>query len=147
MIRDGISAMVGPRMFPLFSKGVDTYRFEYGVFLLNKNIEMLMSDRDLRALDMRHTLPNLKNLLLTLSDGEVHPSSPMKYSPSSTGSTCTVTDSSETGTESPPHSGSTTPSKSSTEVYHSSLSRMSRPFFGLSGFLRSRYPSSANSHQ
>jgi len=70
MIRDGISAMVGPRMFPLFSKGVDTYRFEYGVFLLNKNIEMLMSDRDLRALDMRHTLPNLKNLLLTLSDGE-----------------------------------------------------------------------------
>lgn len=30
----------------------------------------LMADRDLRALDMRHTLPNLKNLLLTLTDGE-----------------------------------------------------------------------------
>lgn len=29
-----------------------------------------MADRDLRALDMRHTLPNLKNLLLTLTDGE-----------------------------------------------------------------------------
>lgn len=29
-----------------------------------------MADRDLRALDMRHTLPNLKNLLLTLADGE-----------------------------------------------------------------------------
>jgi UV radiation resistance-associated gene protein len=28
-----------------------------------------MADRDLRALDMRHTLPNLKNLLLTLTDG------------------------------------------------------------------------------
>jgi len=56
LIRDGISAMVGPRMydffgesclelmifrFPLFSKGVDTYRFEYGVFLLNKNIEIV----------------------------------------------------------------------------------------------------------
>ncbi len=27
----------------------------------------LMAERDLRALDMRHTLPNLKNLLLTLS--------------------------------------------------------------------------------
>lgn len=27
--------------FPLFSKGVDTYRFEYGVFLLNKNLEMV----------------------------------------------------------------------------------------------------------
>ncbi|KAI0809280.1 UV radiation resistance protein and autophagy-related subunit 14-domain-containing protein [Irpex lacteus] len=68
VIKDGISAMVGPRMFPLFSKGVDTYRFEYGVFLLNKNIEMLMSEHDLRALDMRHTLPNLKNLLLTLTN-------------------------------------------------------------------------------
>ena len=27
--------------FPLFSRGVDTYRFEYGVFLLNKDIEMV----------------------------------------------------------------------------------------------------------
>ena len=70
---------------------MDTYRFEYGVFLLNKDIEMagvsgislsivliqlakLMVDRNLRALDMRHTLPNLKNLLLTLTDGEhAHP--------------------------------------------------------------------------
>ena len=33
-------------------------------------IMQLMADRDLRALDMRHTLPNLKNLLLTLTDGE-----------------------------------------------------------------------------
>ncbi|KAH9486703.1 UV radiation resistance-associated protein [Psilocybe cubensis] len=71
LIRDGISAMVGPRMFPLFSKGVDTYRFEYGVFLLNKDIEMLMSERDLRALDIRHTLPNLKNLMLTLSHDNI----------------------------------------------------------------------------
>lgn len=58
LIRDNISAMVGPRMyarsffrkllrrltgfrFPLFSRGVDTYRFEYAVFLLNKDIEMV----------------------------------------------------------------------------------------------------------
>lgn len=57
LIKDGISAMVGPRMysryqlyasivnlnlrFPLYSKNVDTYRFEYGVFLLNKDIEMV----------------------------------------------------------------------------------------------------------
>ncbi|KLO20404.1 hypothetical protein SCHPADRAFT_991779 [Schizopora paradoxa] len=77
LIKDPISAMVGPRMFPLYSKGVDTYRFEYAVFLLNKNIELLMADRDLRALDMRQTLPNLKNLLLTLTSGEVtaHPRS------------------------------------------------------------------------
>lgn len=33
----------------------------------------MMSDRNLRALDMRHTLPNLKNLLLTLTDGEGAP--------------------------------------------------------------------------
>ena len=30
--------------FPLFSKGVDTYRFEYGVFLLNKDIEMVSAE-------------------------------------------------------------------------------------------------------
>lgn len=30
-----------PISFPLYVKGVDTYRFEYGVFLLNKNIEMV----------------------------------------------------------------------------------------------------------
>lgn len=60
LIKDGISHMVGPRMyvivcscigsaglnkcssrFPLFSKGVDTYRFEYAVFLLNKDIELV----------------------------------------------------------------------------------------------------------
>ncbi|KAL0576378.1 hypothetical protein V5O48_005599 [Marasmius crinis-equi] len=69
LIRDGISAMVGPRMFPLFSKGVDAYRYEYGVFLLNKDIELIMAEYDLRAMDIRHTLPNLKNLLLTLTDG------------------------------------------------------------------------------
>lgn len=29
-----------------------------------------MGERNLRALDMRHTLPNIKNLLLTLTDNE-----------------------------------------------------------------------------
>ncbi|KAG7090723.1 hypothetical protein E1B28_009815 [Marasmius oreades] len=76
LIRDGISAMVGPRMFPLFSKGVDAYRYEYGVFLLNKDIELIMADFDLRAIDIRHTLPNLKNLLLTLTDGASVPAAP-----------------------------------------------------------------------
>ncbi|KAL5534614.1 hypothetical protein ACEPAG_1077 [Sanghuangporus baumii] len=70
LVKDPISAMMGPRMFPLYSKGVDTYRFEYAVFLLNKDIEMLMAERNLRALDLRHTLPNVKNLLLTLTSGE-----------------------------------------------------------------------------
>jgi len=156
MIRDGISAMVGPRMFPLFSKGVDTYRFEYGVFLLNKDIELLMADRDLRALDMRHTLPNLKNLLLTLTDGEgaqlsvprsfnspelsvTGLESPRAESPLENGATTPkAAYSAELPAEgdTPPASGSTTPT---TET-----GKKSRSFIGLSpiaGFLRARYPS------
>ncbi|KAJ7651952.1 UV radiation resistance protein and autophagy-related subunit 14-domain-containing protein [Mycena polygramma] len=159
MIRDGISAMVGPRMFPLFSKGVDTYRFEYGVFLLNKDIELLMADRDLRALDMRHTLPNLKNLLLTLTDGEgALLSAPRSFNspelsvtglespraespaPAENGAgTSKVVYSAELPAEgnTPPASGSTTPTAADT-------ASKDRSFFGLSpiaGFLRARYPS------
>ncbi|QRV76150.1 Vacuolar sorting 38 and autophagy-related subunit 14 [Ceratobasidium sp. AG-Ba] len=66
-VRDPISAMHGPRTFPLYPLGVDTYRFEYAVFLLNKDIETLMAEQGLRAIDLRHTLPNLKNLILTLT--------------------------------------------------------------------------------
>ncbi|KAK8869985.1 hypothetical protein IAR55_000555 [Kwoniella newhampshirensis] len=66
-VRDGVSVMQGPRSFPLYAKGVERYRYEYAVFLLNKNIEMLMLEANIRLLDLRHTLPNLKNLLLTLS--------------------------------------------------------------------------------
>ncbi|KAG8994878.1 hypothetical protein FRB94_009627 [Tulasnella sp. JGI-2019a] len=69
LVRDPISTMQGPRVFPLFPTGVETYRFEYAVFLLNKDIEILMTERNLRATDMRHTLPNVKNLLLTLTNG------------------------------------------------------------------------------
>lgn len=67
MIRDGISIMNGPRGFPLYSKGVERYRFEYGVFLINKDIEQLMNVHGLPVLDLRHILPNLNNLLLTMS--------------------------------------------------------------------------------
>ncbi|WWC69673.1 uncharacterized protein I206_103616 [Kwoniella pini CBS 10737] len=66
-VRDGTGVMQGLRSFPLYSKGVERFRFEYAVFLLNKNIEMLMQESSIRLLDLRHTLPNLKNLLLTLS--------------------------------------------------------------------------------
>ncbi|KAI0044373.1 hypothetical protein FA95DRAFT_1608596 [Auriscalpium vulgare] len=160
MIRDGISAMVGPRMFPLFSKGVDTYRFEYGVFLLNKDIELLMSEKNLRALDMRHTLPNLKNLLLTLTDGEgarlvqlkspelsitglespTRPLTPLESNPKDDPKVSVDTASDANVEMDTPSSGSTTP-KPAAESQHSSVSRMS--FFGLSGFLRARYPSSS----
>ncbi|KAF8665091.1 hypothetical protein AX16_000559 [Volvariella volvacea WC 439] len=167
LIRDNISAMVGPRMFPLFSRGVDTYRFEYGVFLLNKNIELLMSDRELRAMDMRHTLPNLKNLLLTLTDGEGAPlrapsvDSPMSLAseidPGDDGGAAGNTDpstpkpknrelstsSTESESTTPPASGSTTPTVSTL----SDSVKRNRPFLGLvplAGFLRGRYPSTSS---
>ncbi|KAI4144127.1 MAG: hypothetical protein LQ341_002723, partial [Variospora aurantia] len=61
------------RTFPLYQKGAVTYRFEYGVFLLNSDIELLMSRQGIRIVDLRHTLPNLKYLLtvLTSSKGEL----------------------------------------------------------------------------
>ncbi|ORX39691.1 hypothetical protein BD324DRAFT_614626 [Kockovaella imperatae] len=67
LVKDVISIMQGPRSFPLYAKGVERYRYEYAVFLLNKNIEILMQESNIRAMDVRQTLPNLKSLLLTLS--------------------------------------------------------------------------------
>ncbi|KAL6721730.1 hypothetical protein ACLMJK_000835 [Lecanora helva] len=58
------------RTFPLFQKGAVAYRFEYGVFLLNSNIELLMSRQGSRMVDLRHTLPNLKYLLTVLATGK-----------------------------------------------------------------------------
>ena len=58
------------RTFPLFEKGAVTYRFEYGVFLLNSDIELLMSRQGSRMVDQRHTLPNLKYLLTVLTAGK-----------------------------------------------------------------------------
>ncbi|GAA5894090.1 hypothetical protein JCM6882_007981 [Rhodosporidiobolus microsporus] len=71
-VTDGISMMKGPRAFPLYGKGVDGYRFDYGVFLLNKNIEQLMYSQSLTVLDLRNTLPNLKTLVLSLSYDPSH---------------------------------------------------------------------------
>ncbi|KAL8931854.1 MAG: hypothetical protein Q9211_006690, partial [Gyalolechia sp. 1 TL-2023] len=58
------------RTFPLYQKGAVTYRFEYGVFLLNSDIELLMSKQGIRIVDLRHTLPNLKYLLTVLTSGQ-----------------------------------------------------------------------------
>jgi hypothetical protein len=51
-------------------KNVVRYRFEYGVFLLNKNIEILSNSLGLRPVDIRHTLPNLKYLLYVATAGK-----------------------------------------------------------------------------
>ncbi|KAI7866058.1 hypothetical protein BDF14DRAFT_1818119 [Spinellus fusiger] len=56
---DMVSLIGGSRDFPLYAKGVDRYRFEFGVFLLNKNIEQLMNAYGLIVIDLRHTLPNI----------------------------------------------------------------------------------------
>lgn len=40
-VRDVVSVMQGPRSFPLYGKGVERYRYEYAVFLLNKDIELV----------------------------------------------------------------------------------------------------------
>lgn len=61
------------REFPLYlPRGGSTtgqWRFEYGWFLLNKDIEALCSSQGLRVVDIRHSLPNLKYLLYVCSAG------------------------------------------------------------------------------
>ena len=66
LIEDPISVALPQRVFPLYPVNM-TYRFEYGVFLMNKDIEFLMDRHNLRMLDIRHTLPNLKYLTYVLA--------------------------------------------------------------------------------
>jgi UV radiation resistance-associated gene protein len=59
------------RTYPLFPAGVPRFRFEYAVFLLNKNIQLLLEQAyNIRVLDIRHTLPNLKYLFYVATAGE-----------------------------------------------------------------------------
>ncbi|XP_075213381.1 UV-resistance associated gene [Lycorma delicatula] len=51
------------REFPLFAKGKDKLQFNYGVYLLNKNIAQLRWYCGLTTSDLRATLPNLADLL------------------------------------------------------------------------------------
>ncbi|KAH7313577.1 UV radiation resistance protein and autophagy-related subunit 14-domain-containing protein [Stachybotrys elegans] len=59
--------------FPLYlPRGGSTsgqWRFEYGWFLLNKDIEALCASQGLKVVDIRHSLPNLKYLLYVCSAG------------------------------------------------------------------------------
>jgi UV radiation resistance-associated gene protein len=68
-IEDPISVAIAQRTFPLYPTNA-SFKFEYAVFLLNKDIEFLMSRCNLRMLDIRHTLPNLKYLLYVLTAGQ-----------------------------------------------------------------------------
>ncbi|TVY33687.1 UV radiation resistance associated protein, partial [Lachnellula occidentalis] len=70
IIHDHISKLQdNQRTFPLYNKGTLRFRFEYGVFLLNKDIERLAESQGLKVLDIRQTLPNLKYLLYVCSAG------------------------------------------------------------------------------
>jgi len=67
VIRDDISLQTangnGNQEFPMYSKGVERFRFDYAVFLLNKNIEQLLNARGYGVQDLRQTLPNFQLLL------------------------------------------------------------------------------------
>ncbi|KAK2595647.1 hypothetical protein QQS21_006618 [Conoideocrella luteorostrata] len=75
--RDDISHMPEKqpqrREFPLYlprgGSTIGQWRFEYGWFLLNKNIEALCASEGLKVVDIRHSLPNLKYLLYVCSAG------------------------------------------------------------------------------
>lgn len=73
-IRDDISMLPDPqRDFPLYvPRGGSSaqYRFDYGWFLLNKDIEVLCTSQGVRVVDIRHTLPNLKYLLYVATAGK-----------------------------------------------------------------------------
>lgn len=59
------------RTYPLFSKGVPRFRYEYAAFLLNKDIQLLLETvYGIRTIDIRQTLPNLKYLLYVATAGE-----------------------------------------------------------------------------
>lgn len=72
-ICDDISQLPDPqREFPLYvPRGGSSaqFRFDYGWFLLNKDIEALCASQGLKVVDLRHTLPNLKYLLYVCSAG------------------------------------------------------------------------------
>lgn len=68
-IRDPVGRLAGPAVFPLHARGQVFYRFEYGVFLLNKDVERVAAKLDLRLLDIRQTLPGLKYILFVATAG------------------------------------------------------------------------------
>ncbi|KAK4905568.1 hypothetical protein LTR49_025137, partial [Elasticomyces elasticus] len=59
------------RTYPLCSKGVPRFTFEYIIFRLNKDIQILLEGAyGLRVVDIRQTLPNLKYLLYVATAGQ-----------------------------------------------------------------------------
>lgn len=66
-IIDPISAIQGSRTFPLWTKGSLYFRFQYGAFLFNKNVEQLLDSQEIMMADTSQVMANLQNLILILS--------------------------------------------------------------------------------
>ncbi|KAL6054767.1 RING-type E3 ubiquitin transferase [Balamuthia mandrillaris] len=49
--------------YPLYAHGADRKDFRFGVFLLNRNMEQLLNSQGWEIITLRHTLPNLHNLI------------------------------------------------------------------------------------
>lgn len=63
--------------FPLFLEGQDPTRSAYAVFLLNKDMDQMLSYIGVPSFGPRHTLPNLKWLIRSIqSDGFLCPKTP-----------------------------------------------------------------------
>ena len=65
-----ITPFNGKRQFPLYQTGVPFAEFEYAVYLLNSDIAGLMQTQNLRMVNPKTTLANLKYLLAVLGSGE-----------------------------------------------------------------------------
>ncbi|KAK3094543.1 hypothetical protein FSP39_003080 [Pinctada imbricata] len=65
LIRDHIHTKLADkdREFPLYSKGKERFQFNYGVFLLNKNISQMRFYLGLGTTDLRTTLQNIKTMM------------------------------------------------------------------------------------
>ncbi|KAI9017388.1 UV radiation resistance protein and autophagy-related subunit 14-domain-containing protein [Gaertneriomyces semiglobifer] len=61
----------GNKEFPLYARGMERIRFEYAVFLLNKDIEQIMHHLGLTVRNLRNTLPNLKQTIAAIEAWEV----------------------------------------------------------------------------
>ncbi|KAL7747425.1 hypothetical protein RI367_007179 [Sorochytrium milnesiophthora] len=68
----------GP-IYPLFERGSDRFRFEYAVYLLNKNIEVIANARGINLVDLRCTLTNLKLCMNSIIDFGIESADPSDH--------------------------------------------------------------------
>uniref|UniRef100_A0A914VLX6 UV radiation resistance associated protein n=1 Tax=Plectus sambesii TaxID=2011161 RepID=A0A914VLX6_9BILA len=92
-------------VYPLFLKNQDREAFEYGVFLLNKNVAQLRADCSLRTADLSKTLSNLYHLIVHLCGAKILPLVPSRGLMSPPPGSAHSSNSSSTGRRRPPTVG------------------------------------------